>query len=148
MGFEWSAPWRYKRLWEVLQNQDKHSVEDSTKLQRDYQSVFAGSYADSQISDSGTAEGGTMMADWDHNPGRDFGRRSVMNVWYHRHLEPALMTMLDEEANSREFTELRHAYRLGVIAKQGRQRTRLYNLAKAWWPPSNCWALIHKIGAG
>ena len=31
-----------RRLWEVLQNQDKHSVEDSTKLQRDYQSVFGG----------------------------------------------------------------------------------------------------------
>ena len=41
VGFEWSAPWRYKRLWEVLERQDQHSLQDSTDLQRDYQSVFA-----------------------------------------------------------------------------------------------------------
>ncbi|MEC7554788.1 MAG: hypothetical protein VYB25_08345, partial [Pseudomonadota bacterium] len=45
-------------------------------------------------------QGGTMMADWDHNLERDSAAAALWNVWYHRHLEPALMTMLDEEANS------------------------------------------------
>ena len=41
VGFEWSAPWRYRRLWEVLEADDEHSMEDSLALQRDYESVFA-----------------------------------------------------------------------------------------------------------
>ena len=33
VGFEWSAPWRYKRLWEYLQASNTHSMEDSLALQ-------------------------------------------------------------------------------------------------------------------
>jgi len=34
VGFEWTAPWRYKRVWEVLEAQDKHTLADSLALQR------------------------------------------------------------------------------------------------------------------
>ena len=41
VGFEWSAPWRYRRLWEVLEAQEPHSLTDSHDLQRDYHSILA-----------------------------------------------------------------------------------------------------------
>lgn len=41
IGFEWSAPWRYRRLWEVLERQQPHSLTDSHDLQRDYHSILA-----------------------------------------------------------------------------------------------------------
>ena len=41
MGFEWSAPWRYRRLWEVLYHQTDHGLTESHDLQRDYHSVLA-----------------------------------------------------------------------------------------------------------
>ena len=41
VGFEWSAPWRYRRLWQVLTTQVSHSLTDSHDLQRDYHSLLA-----------------------------------------------------------------------------------------------------------
>ena len=134
VGFEWSAPWRYKRLWEVLQNQDKHSVEDSTKLQRDYQSVFAREVISRlpKLATRVPAEGGTMMADWDHNLGRDSAAAALWNVWYHRHLEPALMTMLAEEANSSNSPNLDTLTALKLLqSKEGKEHAYT-TLAKAW----------------
>ena len=32
VGFEWSAPWRHKRLWEVLEGQPQHTLSDSISL--------------------------------------------------------------------------------------------------------------------
>ncbi|HEX7034960.1 MAG TPA: penicillin acylase family protein [Pseudomonadales bacterium] len=61
IGFEWSAPWRYRRLWEVLQGQESHSLEDSLRLQRDYQSVLAREVIE-QLPDSGVPEVGAAGA--------------------------------------------------------------------------------------
>ena len=36
-----SESWRYDRLWEALETQADHSLEDSTALQRDYKSLMA-----------------------------------------------------------------------------------------------------------
>ena len=41
VGFEWSAPWRHKRLWEVLEGQPQHTLSDSISLQTDYLSILA-----------------------------------------------------------------------------------------------------------
>ena len=41
VGFEWSAPWRHKRLWEVLEGQPQHTFSDSISLQTDYLSILA-----------------------------------------------------------------------------------------------------------
>ena len=41
LGFEWSAPWRHKRIDKVLSIQENHSFDDSLDLQRDYHSVLA-----------------------------------------------------------------------------------------------------------
>ena len=40
IGFEWSAPWRYLRIMEALEDDTNHSLEDSVNLQRDYKSCL------------------------------------------------------------------------------------------------------------
>ena len=98
VGFEWSAPWRYKRLWEVLQNQDKHSVEDSTNY-----NVTTSLYSRVKLLANSPISGSGARSRRYHDGGlgpqleRDSAAAALWNVWYHRHLEPALMTMLDEQ---------------------------------------------------
>ncbi|MCX7064678.1 MAG: penicillin acylase family protein, partial [Proteobacteria bacterium] len=41
IGFEWSAPWRARRITEVLDQQPQHSLSDSLALPRDYTSLVA-----------------------------------------------------------------------------------------------------------
>tara|TARA_B100000767_G_scaffold66979_1_gene63433 strand:+ start:14833 stop:17178 length:2346 start_codon:yes stop_codon:yes gene_type:complete len=91
VGFEWSAPWRYRRLWEALESDDKHSMEDSLALQRDYESVFARSVL-AQVPTllSRKVEQSQLLAGWDHRLTTDSAAAALWNVWYYRHLGPAL----------------------------------------------------------
>ena len=98
VGFEWSAPWRYRRLWEVLEADDEHSMEDSLALQRDYESVFARSVlAQVPVLLSRKVEHAQLLADWDHKLTTDSPAAALWNVWYYRHLGPALGETLSKE---------------------------------------------------
>lgn len=96
IGFEWSAPWRYKRLWEVLAAQRHHSMSDSINLQRDYESVLARE-ALSRLPDLIDHPGGTLLKNWDHVIAADSAAGALWNVWYHRYLAPALSQQVASE---------------------------------------------------
>ena len=101
VGFEWSAPWRYRRLWEVLEADDEHSMEDSLALQRDYESVFARSVlAQVPVLLSRKVEQSQLLADWDHKLTTDSPAAALWNVWYYRHLGPALGETLSKESGA------------------------------------------------
>lgn len=89
IGFEWSSPWRYKRLWEVLETQDEHSITDSIELQRDYTSVFARRVL-AHLPELKAQPEGTLLSKWDHVMDPDSAAAALWNVWYTRHLMPAL----------------------------------------------------------
>jgi penicillin G amidase len=100
IGFEWSAPWRYKRLWEVLGAQDKHTLADSLALQRDYVSVLA---REALALLPATAEGDAaaplaMLKDWDHTIGADSATALLFVQWFYRDLPPAIASALNAEA--------------------------------------------------
>ncbi|MBT3611015.1 MAG: penicillin acylase family protein [Gammaproteobacteria bacterium] len=98
VGFEWSAPWRYRRLWEVLEADDEHSMEDSLALQRDYESVFARAVlAQVPVLLSRKVEPSQLLADWDHKLTTDSPAAALWNVWYYRHLGPALSETLSKD---------------------------------------------------
>jgi penicillin amidase len=98
VGFEWSAPWRYRRLWEVLEADDEHSMEDSLALQRDYESVFARSVlAQVPVLLSRKAAQSQLLAGWDHKLTTDSPAAALWNVWYYRHLGPALGETLSKD---------------------------------------------------
>ncbi len=107
LGFEWSAPWRYRRIASVLERQTAHSVDDSLALQRDYGSFLAkdvvaalprfepegfepdarqaAALLERHARHSGAA--GFVM-------GIDQPAAALFGVWYHRHLRPALGRLL------------------------------------------------------
>ena len=96
VGFEWSAPWRYKRLWEYLDTPKPHSMEDSLDLQRDYHSVLARRVLAllPELAATNPKTGGPLLANWDQRLEVDSAAAALWNVWYYRHLNPALGNML------------------------------------------------------
>lgn len=93
LGFEWSAPWRYQRLWEVLADDDKHTLENSLALQRDYHSVLARQLVTAIPADDRQAAA-RMLREWGATLTPDSAPAALYNVWLHRHLRPALSSML------------------------------------------------------
>ncbi len=93
IGFEWSEPWRYDRVWEVLSQQDSHTLEESAALQTDYQSLLAARLV-SLIPESLDSRAATMLRDWDGHLGGESGPAALYMVWLERHLRPAVQARL------------------------------------------------------
>lgn len=97
MSFEWSESWRYDRLWEVLETQPDHTLDDSLALQRDYRSLMAIEVLRNMPAEhSGPAL--DMLESWDGVMGPDSAAAAMFAIWYYRHLRPALETLLLPEA--------------------------------------------------
>lgn len=93
IGFEWSAPWRYRRLWEVLTDQPEHSLIDSHDLQRDYHSVLAREVI-GRLPDAASYPGNSgllMLNSWDAVLSPESAAAALYAVWFYRHLQPALL---------------------------------------------------------
>ena len=93
IGFEWSHPWRYRRLWEVLADQEQHSLQDSVALQRDYRSVLAREVI-GRLPGLIESPAGRMLTNWNADMGPDSSAGALWNVWYRDHLAPALGALL------------------------------------------------------
>lgn len=92
VGFEWSSPWRYKRLWEVLSKDTQHDMDASLALQRDNHSVFARQVIGALPElEHGPA---SLLHDWDFDMSVDSAAAALWNVWYRDHLPQALGGLL------------------------------------------------------
>src|SRR5690606_25967115 len=99
IGFEWSAPWRYRRLWEVLQSQETHGLDDSLRLQRDYHSVLAREVIERlPDTDSPAGEALAMLRGWNRELTPDSAPALLWALWFYRYLPPALAAALLPEA--------------------------------------------------
>lgn len=97
IGFEWSDPWRYKRLWQVLGNDTEHSVGDSLELQRDYTSLYAQRVL-SKLPELPDHPGGKLLAGWNGQLAVDSAAAALWNVWSARHLPGHLGRLVTDEA--------------------------------------------------
>jgi len=97
MGFEWNSGWRYKRLWQVLEQQDQHSLEDSNSLQRDYRSLLA-LEAVRLIPEGISGSGTNLLRGWNGELGADSNAGALFAIWFYRHLQPALAALLLPES--------------------------------------------------
>ncbi len=90
VGFEWSAPWRYRRLWEVLSAQASHGLTDSHDLQRDYHSILAREVISRLPDTADQTSALAMLKNWNANLDIDSSASALWAVWYYRHLGAAL----------------------------------------------------------
>ncbi len=94
VGFEWTAPWRHRRIHEVLAAQPKHTIADSIALQRDYVSVLARGIVDAVMPTLDATPAKTLLAGWHGALDRDSAPAALFMIWYERHLKPALLAEL------------------------------------------------------
>lgn len=93
VGFEWTASWRYDRMWKVLSEQTRHTLEDSALLQRDVRSLMA-LEAIGLIPDDIDGPGVTMLRDWNGDLSVDSAPGAFFAVWFYQHLVPVLAQKL------------------------------------------------------
>ena len=101
VGFEWSAPWRHRRVFEVLGADDAHSVEASLRLQRDYLSVLAREVIAvlPEVEDPDAHRARVRLRGWDARLGPESGPAALYALWFYRHLRPELArTRFPEDA--------------------------------------------------
>ncbi len=93
VGFEWSAPWRYERIMESLSSDEKHSLENSSQLQRDYKSLLAKAVIDKlpELSHYDI----NLLTNWDFNLTPDSASAALWAVWYYQHLVPNIKILID-----------------------------------------------------
>ena len=93
IGFEWSSPWRQRRIENVLQRQRKHTLRNSIALQHDYQSVFAEQML-KLLPRRLPNEIKTIFEGWDAEMDARSSTASFFSIWYSRHLVPSLIETL------------------------------------------------------
>lgn len=93
MAFEWTEPYRYRRVWEFLLADDTHSIDDSLALQRDYRALRAAEVI-ARIPAPIDGRAATMLRAWDGILSTDTAAGALYMVWLERHLRPAVQAHL------------------------------------------------------
>ncbi len=92
VGFEWSEPWRHRRVFEVLGGDESHDVEASLRLQRDYLSVLAREVIARlpEVEDPTARRARERLRAWDARLEPESGAAALYVLWFYRHLRPGL----------------------------------------------------------
>jgi len=133
IGFEWSAPWRYRRLWEVLEKQSRHGVTDSHDLQRDYHSVLAREVI-SRLPEAGAHPDQPALAllkSWDAVLTPTSNAAALYALWYYRFLQQALIDYSIADAGDL-VSSLDSLAIIRILDDPGAQTVALESLADAW----------------
>ena len=146
LGFEWPSPARWQRVAETLKALPKVSIEDSMRLQNDLLSVPArrlqAVLRSARISDARAMPAARMLLGWDGLETGNSAATALFEVWWSRHLGPAVKDALLPRAAARMIrtadTELlletmeRPAPALGNAATARRDEIVEKSLAAAW----------------
>lgn len=98
VGFEWTAPWRQDRIGEVLAAGAPHRFADSVALQRDHVSLPARAIAAALDAVEPREEidrrALALLRDFDGELAADSAAAALFEVWFSRHLRPAVSAAL------------------------------------------------------
>lgn len=93
--YDWHAPYRRHRLDEVLSQATAPTVRDMMALQSDFVSIPAQRIV-ARVRrlnlDPDNVNGLRLLLDWDGELHPDSAAGALFEVWYHRHLRPALLS--------------------------------------------------------
>jgi penicillin amidase len=151
IGFEWVEPWRYQRIWEVLESQVEHKLGDSFDLQRDYRSLRAIEII-RRIPADAPGPAAEMLRNWDGVLSPESGPAALYMIWLYGHLQPALVAevlpqnpgllwSLDSRSIIRMMTEERmHATVISTLSGAYAAAESLLGDDPSKW----AWGTIHK----
>ena len=146
LGFEWPAPARGQRIAETLKSRPLLSIEDSMQLQNDLLSIPArrlqAVLRGVRLSEPNAQAAARLLLDWNAVESGDSAAAALFEVWWSRHLGPALKDALLPSAAALLIrtadTELlletmeRPAPALGGAAVARRDEIVDQSLARAW----------------
>lgn len=96
VSYDWYAPYRHDRLVEALAAHDEWTLEECVRLQTDYLSVPARSVLSTltglRSPDPSVQAALHLLSGWDAVERAGSGAAALFEVWYQRHLRPALLT--------------------------------------------------------
>jgi len=95
IGYEWSDDARARRLKALLESKDRFSVEDSERMQNDTVSTTAARLvkllSSVRSEDARTGRALEILRAWDASETRDSAAAALYEVWFSRHLRPAVL---------------------------------------------------------
>ena len=107
LGFEWSSPYRFQRIEEVLSQPKQVSLEDCMRLQNDVVSIparrFVALLSTLQNDDATTQAALKLLKSWNASLNADSPQAALEEVWWSRHLGPAFKATVLPEAAAKLF---------------------------------------------
>jgi penicillin G amidase len=93
VSYDWSTPYRRHRIEEVLAAASAHTLPDMVALQSDFVSVPARRILTrvAMLPLKGGIDGLDLLQDWDADLNVDSAAGALFEVWYRRHLRPAVL---------------------------------------------------------
>jgi penicillin amidase len=105
IGYEFTDPYRAQRIREVLDAKPLHTFEESCRLQCDDLSIPArricAHLKGLTSGDKDTAFSLSMLQGWDHRLADDSAAALLFEVWWMRHLKPALLDLVSTDPQVR-----------------------------------------------
>ncbi len=92
LGFEWAEHARSARIHQVLATQPAHSLADSMALQTDDYSIPAKRLG--ALISGLNSPAASLLLGWDHHLARTSGAAALQEIWWSKHLKPALLDIL------------------------------------------------------
>ncbi|MFM7119091.1 MAG: penicillin acylase family protein, partial [Gammaproteobacteria bacterium] len=158
IGFEWSAPWRYRRLWEVLEASNPHTPDDSLRLQRDYLALNARAalapLSDVMPSDvPATAAPLALLRAWDQVMTAESAAALLFAQWFYRDLPLAVAEQVAPGA-ARDLQPMDGLTLIAALDRPDGQQAALAALARSFAtlqqaygenPDNWRWGDVHRI---
>jgi penicillin amidase len=114
--YDWSAGFRYQRIVEALEENDRFSIEDCVALQTDYLSLPAREIVallrHLPEAESSAPQAFTLLTGWDGREDAASAAAGLFEIWYRRHVRPRLLREFLSKAGLKD-TDLARA--LGTI---------------------------------
>jgi penicillin amidase len=95
IGFEWTPPFRFQRIGEVLGANRQLTLADAVRLQNDYVSLVARRLREPlgrlRCEDPLAARGAALLSGWDGRLEASSAAAALFEVWFWSHLRPRLL---------------------------------------------------------
>lgn len=137
LGFDWSNPYRFERIDEVLKGKQKFSIEDFKKLQHEETSLPARQLIPmlADLPDGAASDARALLADWDFVLDKDSAAAALFEVWIRKLPGKYAMSQVPPAAQQlveRNLTTLRLLDGLRELSDSERRMVLSETLEEAW----------------